>query len=79
MLHRKTNCNILQWKIQYFKRFLVCRILAYFILIYTHITSKSKNTCQYQPDKLDDNHEENNHKESSYPPKIKFMISGETL
>ena len=51
---------------------------AEFLACYTP-ENKSSKTCEYQPDELDDSLIENNHEECSYPPKIKLIISGETM
>ena len=51
---------------------------AEFLTYYT-LENKSNKTYEYQPDKLGDNLIENNHKECSYPKRIKSMISGETM
>ena len=51
---------------------------AEFLAHYT-LKNKPSKTVEYQPDELDDNLIENNHEESSYPKKIKLMISGETM
>ena len=48
-------------------------------LTYYTFENKSSNTYHYQQDELDDNLIVNNHKECSYTPKIKLMISGETM
>ena len=48
-------------------------------LAYHTLGNKSSKTGVYQPDKLDDNLIENNHKECSYPPQIKFIVLGETM
>ena len=48
-------------------------------LAYHTLVNKSSKTSKYQPDELDDNLIENNHKEFSYPPKINLMISGEIM
>ena len=51
---------------------------AEFLAHYT-LKNKPSKTVEYQPVELDDNLIENNHEESSYPKKIKLMISGETM
>ena len=51
---------------------------AEFLAYYT-LENKSNKTCEYQPEELDDNLIENNHKECSYPQTIKLMISGKTV
>ena len=48
-------------------------------LTYYTFENKSSNTYHHQQDELDDNLIVNNHKECSYTPKIKLMISGETM
>ena len=53
-------------------------IYADFLAYYT-LVNKSNETSQYQPDELDDNLIENNRQWSSYPLKIKEIISGETM
>ena len=47
-------------------------------LAYYTLENKPSKAIEY-PDKLDGNLIENNHKECSYPRKIKFMILGETM
>ena len=51
---------------------------AEFLAYYT-LENKSSNSCEYQPDELDDSLIEKNHDEPSYPKQIKLMISGETM
>ena len=51
---------------------------ANFLAYYT-LENNSNKTSEYQPDELDDNLIENNHEECPYPPKIKLIISGETM
>ena len=51
---------------------------AEFLAYYT-LKNKSNNSCEYQPDELDDRLIEKNHEESSYPKQIKLMISGERM
>ena len=51
---------------------------AEFLAYYT-LESKSNNTCDYQPDELDDVLIENSHEECSYPKQIKMMNSGEKM
>ena len=48
-------------------------------LTYYTLENKSTKTCEYQPNKLDDNLIENNNAECSYPKKIKLMILEETM
>ena len=59
-----------------------CSALDYFcfaeFLAYYTIENRSNKTSEYQLDELD-NLIENNHEEYSFPKKIKFMISGETM
>ena len=47
-------------------------------LAYYALENKSSKTCEYQPDKFDDNLIENNHKQCSYRKKIKLK-TGETM
>ena len=51
---------------------------AEFVAYYT-LENKSNKACGYQPEELDDNLIEINHKEFSYPQTIKLMISGKTM
>ena len=46
-------------------------------LVYYTLENKSSNSCEYQPDELDDSLIQKNHEESSYPKQIKLMISEE--
>ena len=48
-------------------------------LAYHTLENKLSKIDEYQPDELDDDLIENNHEECSYPLKIEFMISGETM
>ena len=48
-------------------------------LTYYTLENKPNKTGEYQLNELDDNLIENNHEECSYSPKIKMMISGETM
>ena len=66
-----TFCN---GKYSILDNFCYAEFLAYYTL-----ESKSSKTGEYQPDELDDNLIENNHEECSYPPKMKLMISGQTM
>ena len=51
---------------------------AEFLAYYTDENKQSK-TGEYQPDELDYYLIKNNHEECSYPKKIEFMVSGETM
>ena len=75
LLYGKAKCNILQWKIQCFKQFLLSRI---FSILHKN---KSSKTCEYQLDEFDDNLVRNDHENNHVltPPKIKLMIAGETM
>ena len=75
LLYGKAKCNILQWKIQCFKQFLLSRI---FSILHKN---KSSRTCEYQLDEFDDNLVRNDHENNHVltPPKIKLMIAGETM
>ena len=64
----------MQWKIRYIRRF----FYAEFIVYYT-FENKSSKTGEYQADELDDNLIGNKMKSVLNPPKIKLMISGETI
>ena len=61
-------------KVQCLNDFSYAEFLAYYTL-----ESKSNNTCDYQPDELDDNLIENNHEECSYQKQIKLMNLGEKM
>ena len=61
-------------RLQYFRRFFLLRILAYYTL-----ENKSSNTYEYQADELDHNLIENNREECSYHPESKLIISGEVM
>ena len=75
LLYGKAKCNILQWKIQCFKQFLLSRI---FSILHKN---KSSKTCEYQLDEFDDNLVRNDHENDHVltPPKIRLMIAGETM
>ena len=75
LLYGKAKCNILQWKIQCFKQFLLSRI---FSILHKN---KSSKTCEYQLDEFDDNLVRNDHENNHVltPPKIRLMIAGETM
>ena len=75
LLYGKAKCNILQWKIQCFKQFLLSRI---FSILHKN---KSSRTCEYQLDEFDDNLVRNDHENNHVltPPKIRLMIAGETM
>ena len=75
LLYGKAKCNILQWKIQCFKQFLLSRI---FSILHKN---KSSKTCEYQLDEFDDNLVRNDHENNHAltPPKIRLMIAGETM
>ena len=75
LLYGKAKCNILQWKIQCFKQFLLSRI---FSILHKN---KSSNTCEYQLDEFDDNLVRNDHENNHVltPPKIRLMIAGEKM
>ena len=62
-----TFCN---GKFKILDGFCYAEFLTYYIL-----GNKLSNTGEYQPDRLDDIFIENNHEKSSYPPKMKLMIS----
>ena len=62
------------WIKKNFLLFLIRRIFTIFKL-----ENKPNKTCEYQPDELDDNSIENDHKKCLYSRKIKLMISGETM
>ena len=48
-------------------------------LVYYTLENKSSKTGKYNPDELDDNLLENNHKEYFYHQMMKLLISRETM
>ena len=70
----RPNATFCHGKYSALNYFCYAEFLAYYTL-----ESKSNNTCDYQPDELDDNLIKNNHKECSYPKQIKLMNSGEKM
>ena len=51
---------------------------AEFLAYYT-LENKSSNSCEYQPDELDDSLIEKGLEESSFPKQTNLMISGERM
>ena len=76
MLYGKAKFNIPFCNEKYgiLDNFCYAEFLAYYTL-----ENKPSKTGEYQPDEFDDNLIENNREECSYRPKIKLMISGETM
>ena len=70
----RSNATFCHRKYSALNNFCYAEFLAYYTL-----ESKSNNTCDYQPDELDDVLIENSHEECSYPKQIKMMNSGEKM
>ena len=70
----RPNATFCNEKCSVLNNFCNAEFLAYYTL-----ENKSSKTCEYQSNEFDDNLIESNHEECSYPPKIKLMISGETM